>query len=257
MAAFTVVQFNMQYGQVWDPADPDNAPVRLEATIELLRAQSPDVILLQEVEHAGDRGRQPEPPVNFPKLMGALPGYHGYFQYPPADEKELPFGIGLAILSRSPLEERMARPLPAADIEFEFRGKTYQPTERLVIGAVTEFGGQKVRVLNTHLQAYFMIDATSDDHPEQRQLVAGLLRESREPTLIGGDFNVTPTEGLLAEFERAGYRPVQTRQTTWKRRPYVTDHILHNGGLRCMAVAVVPTDASDHDLLRAEFEVRR
>ena len=30
---FRVLQFNMQFGQVWDDRDPDHAPVRLEDTI--------------------------------------------------------------------------------------------------------------------------------------------------------------------------------------------------------------------------------
>ena len=49
MSRFRVLQFNMQFGQVWDDTWPDRAPVRLEATedsalevisLELLRANA-------------------------------------------------------------------------------------------------------------------------------------------------------------------------------------------------------------------------
>jgi len=33
MSRFHILQFNMQFGQVWDERDPDHAPINLEATI--------------------------------------------------------------------------------------------------------------------------------------------------------------------------------------------------------------------------------
>lgn len=254
---FSVVQFNIQYGQVWDSAAPDDAPFRIGDVIEALRAHDADVLLLQEVEQAGPRGRRPDPARNLLALQAAFPDRHVFFDFPPFDERELPFGIGLAILSRRPLHDTLSRPLPAADVPFTFRGETTQPTQRLLIGATTaDAEGRPVRVLNTHLQAYFMIDASSDDHPEQRQIVLSTLRASRIPALVGGDFNAAPGENLVAEFEGAGFRAVQKTVPTWKRRPYVTDHIFFNTGLRLVRSEVVPTLASDHDILRAEFEVR-
>jgi endonuclease/exonuclease/phosphatase (EEP) superfamily protein YafD len=40
---------------------------------------------------------------------------------------------------------------------------------------------------------------------------------------------------------------------TWRRQPYVLDHIFHNAPLRCVGQAVVPTPASDHHALVADF----
>ena len=40
----------MQFGQSWDEAAPDAAPIDLDRTISEVRRQSPDVLLLQEVE---------------------------------------------------------------------------------------------------------------------------------------------------------------------------------------------------------------
>jgi len=52
MSRFRVLQFNMQFGQIWDDADPDRAPINLDATIAEIARHDADIILLQEVEHA-------------------------------------------------------------------------------------------------------------------------------------------------------------------------------------------------------------
>ena len=59
--AFKVLQFNIQFGQSWDEADPDNAPINLDLTITEIRSHEADIVLLQEVEQ-GWRGAQLEPP---------------------------------------------------------------------------------------------------------------------------------------------------------------------------------------------------
>ena len=40
MSAFRVLQFNMQFGQSWDGANPDHAPVNLDLTIAEIRSPS-------------------------------------------------------------------------------------------------------------------------------------------------------------------------------------------------------------------------
>ena len=52
----------------------------------------------------------------------------------------------------------------------------------------------------------------------------------------------------------AGYRTVQSKEVTWRRRPYVLDHIFYNATLRCLSYKVTPTLASDHHTLVADFE---
>ena len=47
---------------------------------------------------------------------------------------------------------------------------------------------------------------------------------------------------------------VQQTEITWRRRPFVLDHIFHNSQLRCVSRRVVPTPASDHHLIVADFE---
>jgi endonuclease/exonuclease/phosphatase family metal-dependent hydrolase len=254
MSRFRILQFNMQFGQIWDDTWPDKAPIRLEETLGEIRRHDADIIHLQEVERALPGGVQLEPPPNYTRLKSELTGYDGWFSYPKADPRELPFGIGLAIFSRTPLRDRMRLDLPSPAIEFEFFGRRTTPTDRLLIGAATTLHGHELQLLNTHLLAFFMLGASSSMNPFQRNLVAEQLAGARAPTILSGDFNVSRHESIIAQFGQHGFRTVQQEKVTWRRRPYVLDHIFHNTALRCVSHAVVPTRASDHHAIIADFE---
>lgn len=254
MSRFRVLQFNMQFGQVWDDTYPDRAPVRIEETLAEIRRHNADVIMLQEVEQARPGGVQAEPPPNYTRLREELTGYESWFSYPRADPRELPFGIGLAIFSRTPLRNTMRRDLPSPPIEFDFFGKKMTPTDRLLIGAQTTIAGRDLQLFNTHLLAFFMLKSSSTVNPFQRNLIAEHLARSPGPTILSGDFNVSKHESLVTQFAQCGYSTVQQTEITWRRRPFVLDHVFHNKPLRCVAHAVEPTPASDHHVLVADFE---
>ncbi|HYR06035.1 MAG TPA: endonuclease/exonuclease/phosphatase family protein [Gallionella sp.] len=254
MSTFKVLQFNMQFGQGWDDAYPDRAPVNIELTISEILSHDADIVLLQEVEHAQPDGVQHNPPSNYTRLKAALKGYDGYFSYPKADLRELPFGIGLAIFSKTPLRDTFKFDLPSPPIEFEFLGKKKTPTDRLLIGAKTTLAGHELQLFNTHLLAYFMLNSSSEQHIEQRTLVVEQLRHVNGPALLGGDFNVSKHESLVRQFAESGYQTVQTEQITWRRRPYVLDHVFYNQYLQPVRYAVKPTMSSDHHMLVVEFE---
>ena len=254
MTAFRALQFNMQFGRVWDHHDPDNARTDLDLTIKEIRQQNADVIFLQEVEQARPGGEQINPPPNYTRLRAAFGDYDAFFSYPKVDPHELPFGIGLCMLSRTPLRDTLRVDLPSPTIEFEFRGERKVPTDRLLIGAHTTINGQDLRIFNAHLLAFFMLNASSDQHTSQRRQVLGELSAAGGPTLLGGDFNVARHETLLREFSDAGYRTVQAKEVTWRRRPYVLDHLFYNERLRPVRHEVKPTAASDHHMVIADFD---
>jgi len=244
----------MQFGQSWNEANPDVAPINLDLTIAEIRNHDADIVLLQEVEQALPGGVQPEPPPNFIRLKAAFPAYDAFFSYPKADPRELPFGIGLAILSKTPLGDIVHCDLPSPALEFDFQGERRTPTDRLLIGATTTIAGRQLRILNTHLLAFFMLNSNSETHISQREFVADRLRESTGATLLGGDFNVSNHQSLVDQFERVGFQTLQKTEVTWRRRPYVLDHIFFSRHLRPVSHAVKQTQASDHDLLLGEFE---
>lgn len=254
---FSALTFNIQNGEPWigdtiEPATPD-----LEGTCRFLQNHPADIYFLQEVEQGHEGGGQKEPPPNYSRLKEALPGYHSVFGYPVVNPDELPFGLGLAIFSRWPLENFWREDLPAAEVMFEFGGRERKPSSRLLIGAEAVHPGGRLALMNTHLQAFFMINSTSDAHPCQREQVAAAMRRTQHPCLMGGDFNCSPEEGLLGQFESAGFRTVQNEVITWRRRPYILDHLFYNAGLRCLGCEVIPTESSDHHAVRAQFEFSR
>lgn len=255
---FKVLQFNMQFGQVWDDAYPDHAPINLDATIAEIRAHHADIVMLQEVEQTLSGGRQAQPPPNYTRLKQELAGYESYFCYPKPDPRELPFGIGLAIFSKTPLREHLCLNLPSPPVEFDFFGEKKTPTDRLLIGATTTIHGRDVCVMNTHLLAFFMLNSTSEVHRSQRELVAQQLHAHRDmPTLLTGDFNVSKHDSLIKQFNDTGYHTVQSKEITWRRRPYVLDHIFYNDWLQPARWWVKPTPASDHHTLSAEFKFKK
>jgi len=253
MNSFRVLQFNMQFGQAWNEANPDGGAVDVEATLAEVRRHEADLIFLQEVEQARPGGVQSEPPPNFTRLRAGLDGYHGFFSYPRADPRELPFGIGLAIFSRLPLHGTFRRDLPSPPIEFSFEGRKTTPTDRLLIGAKTILAGREVQLFNTHLLAFFMLGSSSEQNNEQRRIVADYLRGVAGPALLAGDFNVRRTASLVRQFAQCGFATVQQAEPTWRRHPYVLDHIFYNAPLQPVRHAVRPTPTSDHHALVTDF----
>lgn len=229
--------------------------VDLDATLEEIKRHDADLIFLQEVERAQPGGVQIQPPPNFTRLSAGLKGYHKTFAYPKADVRELPFGVGLAIFSKTPLKNETRVELPSPPIEFKFESIATTPTDRLLIGARTTISGREVQLFNTHLLAFFMLGTSSREHPKQREMVANAIASTAiGPTLLAGDFNVRGHTSLIAQFARRGYLTVQSEEITWRRQPYILDHIFYNPYLRTRRHEVVPTPTSDHHLLVADFD---
>jgi endonuclease/exonuclease/phosphatase family metal-dependent hydrolase len=252
---FRILQFNMQFGMGWDAKAPDNGPIDIKATIGEIRRHKPDIVLLQEVEHAQIGGVQVDPPPNYLRMKEGLAEFDSWFSYPKADPRELPFGIGLAIFSRTPLLEKRRIDVPSPAIEFVFRGRKTTPTDRVMIGAKTLVNGREVQIYNVHLLAFFMLGMSSTMYPWQRDLVADHLDASVLPTILGGDFNVSQDDPIVEQFAEHGYTTVQTKVPTWRRQPFVLDHIFYNSGLRCSRHTVENSMVSDHLPLIADFDL--
>ena len=252
---FSALTFNMQNAEPWEGPGAEPQP-DIQQTLDFLNTQDADLLFLQEVERGYDGGRQVNPPPNFEILRAGLPGYFGAFAYPAANPDELPFGLGLAIFCRTPLEGVWSENLPAPGCRFNFGGRERRPSQRGLLGAQTHLAGTNITVFNTHLQAFFMIGASSDEFRQQRDRIEQVLRSTPARTLLAGDFNCAPGESLLAQFHSAGFRPVQTTEPTWKRMPYVLDHIFFNDGLELLSHEVISTNASDHHAVRATFQIR-
>ncbi len=252
---FTALTLNIQNGEPWTGCDASAPPANIQGTLDFLKAHPADFLFLQEVEQGHEGGSQVSPPPHYEFLKDNLPGYHSVFGYPQPNPDEIPFGLGLAIFSKWPLRNFWREDLPPADVSFEYDNKTRRPSWRLLIGVEAETPEGAVSLMNTHLQAFFMISSSSNEHLAQRDLVEKRLRLCSQPTLLAGDFNCAPGETVVEQFAKAGFHPVQTSEITWRRRPYVLDHIFHNSGFIPESWKVIPTEASDHHAVQAAFRL--
>lgn len=250
-----IATLNMQNGQPWRDDDPSPPVVDLDSTVEFLKALDADILCLQEVECGHDGGMQVQPPPNYTVLKSALMGYESVFSYPLKNDTEIPFGLGLAIFSRTKLSGFHKVDLPAADLEFDFAGKKRRASSRLLLEVLTILEGRQLHILNTHLQAFFMVGDSSNAHPAQRNAVESRLRAlGNMPLILAGDMNSAPEESLVDQFEGAGFHTVQNGEATWRRMPFVTDHIFYNPPLRLVSRRVEKTTVSDHHAVVADFE---
>jgi len=250
-----IVTFNMQNGQPWSNDQLLSPAPDIDGSVAFLSRLNADIICLQEVEQGYDGGMQIHPPPHHTRLKELMPDYDSVFSYPCKNDTELPFGLGLAIFSRTPLTEFRKVDLPASGLEFEFAGKKRRPSSRLLIEVSTICAGRRLKILNTHLQAFFMIGASSDDYPQQRDIVEARLRAiGDEPAILAGDMNSAPGESLVSQFKKAGFSTAQNAEPTWQRMPYVMDHIFYNNPLHFVAHHIEKTTASDHYAVVADFE---
>ena len=253
--SFRVVTFNIQNGESCDNTHSVSPTIDLERTCQFIKELDCDVFCLQEVERGWDGGRQVEPPPNYIRLKEVFANYDSVFSYPIRNEKEIPFGLGLAIFSKTPLSDFKKIDLPPADLEFEFEGKMRRASSRLLIETSTTIEGRDVRIMNTHLQAFFMIGGSSDSHPEQRNIIEERLKlYSGGAAILTGDMNSAPGETIVRQFEDSGYQTAQNSEVTWRRRPYITDHIFYNSNLELKSGRVFQTHVSDHHAVVADFD---
>lgn len=250
-----ILTFNIQNGHPWIEGDPFTSAMDLDGVGHFIRDQGADIICLQEVERGFDGGQQINPPPNYGRLREILGIYDSVFSYPLQNDTEIPFGLGLAIFSKTPLRDFERIDLPAADLQFEFEGKMRRASSRLLIEASTTIDGHDIRLMNTHLQAFFMIGSSSDSHPEQRNIIEQRLKlHAGGAVILAGDMNAAPSESIVQQFGNIGFQTAQNTDVTWHRRPYVVDHIFFNSKLALKSARVIDSNVSDHLPVVAEFD---
>lgn len=155
--------------------------IDIEAIAEVIRAQAPHLVALQEVDvHTSRSGKT----LHQAEELGRLTGMRAYFA------KAIDYAggeYGLAILSKFPLEGVQGVPLPTAE------GTGGEP-RILLSGVVGLPGGKKIRFACTHLDA--------QDRDTNRVLQMNRILEVLEgdplPVVIAGDFNDGPSSRTIA-----------------------------------------------------------
>lgn len=189
-----------------DGPDPWPSKQRIEQTLTqaaaFIRAQNPDLVLLQEVDDLADRTHLFDQTQG---LLELLPDYQAYTEtfywkadYLPHPQINGRVGMKLVVLSKVALGEatRYALPLITTDdiITRQFNLKRAMQQVRVPVE-----GGADLVVINTHLSAFAKGSDTM-----QRQIDAVMQRLDDlqgKPWVMGGDFNLLPNEAALDAFE--------------------------------------------------------
>ena len=224
----------------------------VERVAEVIAAEKPDVVALQELDVRRARTRGVDQAHRLAELLKMTSHFHPAM----AVEEEL---YGDAILTWLPEKKVKADGLPLYT-----RIPGLEP--RGAIWVTVDVGGTPVQIINTHLGLV---------PQEQKRQAAALLGEQwmaheawKAPGILLGDFNATPYSATY-RLLRAALRDAQSPSPTWRQTPTATfpssfpfmriDHVFLTKGLETVGVSspygVLARAASDHLPLVVDLEI--
>ncbi len=194
---------------------------------EAINGIRPDIVALQEVHRKTWQAR-------FRDQLAELEehtGLHGFFA-PSYVHGE--GGYGNAILTRGEIVHAEAHPLPCVG----------EP--RMLLEASIRIDGATIRFYATHLTTWGRLNAKV--RTEQLQCLARVVRTSRDPYILAGDFNTPPEAPEMEAFRRENAAQLATQSIgptfpLWKEQ---IDYIFADYGWTARAARTWPIDVSDH-----------
>ncbi len=233
----TLMSYNVRHGvsMHWKPAMKDQA--------EIINAQSPDWVGLQEIDHLCRRSNTIDQTGEFADLT-AMQGYFGKFM-------DFDSGrYGMAALSNLPVEETKILELPEG-----------AEPRVAIIQTVILNKKLKLALVNVHFDW-----TTTGYRISQAQTLISYLDKLQLPTIVLGDYNAKPGSPTLKLFMDAGFQPVKKgkNKLTWPaENPTVEiDHVFMRGTRK---VDISPEfikvldepEASDHLPVVARLKILR
>ena len=233
-----VLVFNIHAGK--DAAGKSN----LDGVGALVQSTRADLVLLQEV----DRNTARSGSVDQVAVLAQATGYATAFA--PSLLHYDGGEYGVAVLSRFAIAFHATVPLPVLPPETR-AGGSQEPRVALLTFLQQPTTAPMWHVLNTHLDPA--------DGGARAQEIARLLEAyrdqsaSREPILVGGDFNSTPDNPVLQPLHAAGLRDAWTECGSGAGFTYPADtpvkridYLFLSGDLHCAKAEVLDSAVSDH-----------
>jgi len=226
----------------------------LATTAETIRALSPDVVALQEVDvHWSARSNFADQATELGQRLKMQVRFAHIYDLPPAREGDPRREFGVALLSAFPIVSSSNRVITRLSTQEE------QPIPAPMPGfleASLDVGGTTVRVFNTHL------DYRSDPSVRAQQVhdMLGYIGDASAPTVLMGDLNATPDapelqplRALLHDAWSDSWGPGFTYPSEKPEKRI--DAVLVSSHFRVRSAKVPATLASDHRPVVVELEL--
>lgn len=228
----TAVTYNLHSGK------DSRGKMNLNAMIEAVRAENPDIVAVQEVAcHVSSAG-------DFDQAAALRDGLGMHMAFVPAIAYN-GGDYGVALLSRHPMLSVRAYHIP--DIEEERRDRWFE--HRIVLMCRIDMDGSPVTVLCTHL------GLSEGERENGVRLLCRLIDECADPVLLMGDLNTAPDEPLLAPLlNRLGEHGAECTYPSEEPNTKI-DYILTSPGWQVRREHALDSLASDHLALAAEMEL--
>lgn len=217
--------------------------IDLSKTAEVIRGVGADICGLNEVRGAGLTAEYTAQA----DAIGGYLGFHHVFGRSIYVGGTEPYGNGL--VSRYPIASSEVIPIPDPIVD----GRVPDGVEsRSVLRCTFDFaGGKHLTVLATHF------GLSLPERENAAALCRKLLETEENPTILLGDFNSTPDEGILWRLRR-DYRSVgDFRKCTFPTdKPNIRiDYIFLNDRVALRRHGIGPTSASDHLPVWADVQI--
>jgi endonuclease/exonuclease/phosphatase family metal-dependent hydrolase len=227
----------------------------LDSTAAAIRAQSPDIVALQEVDvHGADRSAFADQVSELASKLGMQARFAPIYILPATTSGAPPREFGVALLSRYPIVRFRNDSIARLSTQVENPVPTPAPG---LLDVLLDVHGQPVRVFNTHL------DYRQEPAVRTRQVheMLGYIGDLSVPTLVFGDMNAAPKapelQPLLQRLHDAwsgASSPGFTYPADSPRERI--DYVLVSPQFTVRTIRVPDTQASDHRPVVAELVLK-
>jgi len=211
-----------------------------ERIADVILAEKPDLVGLQEVDHLTVRSGNFDALTFFEEYTGMHVIYMKTFDYQGG-------AFGNMILSRFPVLSQQEIRLPSRE--------AYEPRLLMRVSVLTD-KGDTLYFYNTHLDHH----GEDSDRPAQMRKIAEILSADSGKRILLGDMNCQPGSEPLNMLNGLMNRCHSNEKTYPADQPErIIDHVYYapGEGLRCSSFSVIPEKvASDHRPVVAHFRLR-